>query len=135
MSVILNILWLVLGGIWMALGWLVAALVLALTIIGLPWARAALTMAGLTLMPFGQGSLSRVEATGRRDLGTGPLGWLGNLIWLVLAGWWLALGHLFAALLNAVTIIGLPFFWAHLKLARLALWPVGQTLRPYERLQ
>jgi uncharacterized membrane protein YccF (DUF307 family) len=135
MSVILNILWLVLGGIWMALGWLVAALVLALTIIGLPWARAALTMAGLTLMPFGQGSLSRVEATGRRDLGTGPLGWLGNLIWLVLAGWWLALGHLFAALLNAVTIIGLPFAWAHLKLARLALWPVGQTLRPYERLQ
>lgn len=131
MALILNILWLVLGGIWMAAGWLLAAVILALTLIGLPWARAALTIAGLTLLPFGQGSLSRYEATGRRDLGTGPLGLLGNLIWFVLAGWWLALGHLVAAVLNAVTIIGLPFAWAHLKLARLALWPVGRTLRPY----
>lgn len=132
MNLILNILWLVLGGLWMALGWLVAALVLALTIVGLPWARAALTIAGLSLLPFGQGSLNRAVATGRGDLGTGPLGLLGNVIWLVLAGWWLALGHLMAAVVNAVTIIGLPFAWAHLKLARLALWPVGRTLRAYD---
>jgi uncharacterized membrane protein YccF (DUF307 family) len=132
MAVILNILWLVLGGIWMAAGWLLAAMILAVTIVGLPWARAALTIAGLTLQPFGQGSLSRVAATGQRDLGTGPLGWIGNLIWLAVAGWWLALGHLGAALLNAVTIIGLPFAWAHLKLARLSLWPIGRTLRPYD---
>jgi uncharacterized membrane protein YccF (DUF307 family) len=132
MAVILNILWLVLGGIWMAAGWLLAAMILAVTIVGLPWARAALTIAGLTLQPFGQGSLSRVAARGRRDLGTGPLGWIGNLIWLAVAGWWLALGHLGAALLNAVTIIGLPFAWAHLKLARLSLWPIGRTLRPYD---
>jgi uncharacterized membrane protein YccF (DUF307 family) len=116
----------------MALGWLVAALLLALTILGLPWARPALTMAGLSLMPFGQGSLSRFEATGRSDPGTGRLGVLGNLIWFALAGWWLALGHVTAAVLNAATIIGLPFAWAHLKLARLALWPVGRTLRPYK---
>lgn len=132
MNLILNILWLALGGLWMALGWLVAALVLALTIVGLPWARAALTIAGLSLLPFGQGSLNRAVATGRGDLGTGPLGLLGNVIWLVLAGWWLALGHLMAAVVNAVTIIGLPFAWAHLKLARLALWPVGRTLRAYD---
>ena len=133
MSLILNILWLVLGGIWMALGWLVAAVILAVTIIGLPWARAALTMAGLALMPFGQSSANRRDLTGQRDLGTGPLGLIGNLIWLVLAGWWLALGHLIAAVVNAVTIIGIPFAWAHLKLARLALWPVGQTLQGYDR--
>jgi uncharacterized membrane protein YccF (DUF307 family) len=131
MNLILNILWLVLGGIWMAAGWLLAAVLLAVTLIGLPWARAALTIAGLALLPFGQGSLNRFEATGARDLGTGPLGLVGNLIWLVLAGWWLALGHVLAAVLNAVTIIGIPFAWAHLKLARLALWPVGRTLRPY----
>lgn len=131
MALILNILWLVLGGLWMAAGWLLAALLFALSIVGLPWARAALTIAGLTLLPFGQGSVGRRQVTGRDDLGTGPLGVLGNLIWLVLAGWWLALGHLISAVLMALTIIGLPFAWAHLKLARLALWPVGQALQVY----
>lgn len=132
MNLILNILWLVLGGVWMAAGWLLAALILAVTIIGLPWARAALTIAGLTLLPFGQGSVNRRELTGEPDLGTGPLGFVGNLIWLVLAGWWLAIGHLVSAFLMAVTIIGLPFAWAHLKLAGLALWPIGRTLNVYD---
>lgn len=133
MNLILNIIWLVLGGIWMAAGWLLAALILAITIIGLPWARAALTIAGLSLMPFGQGSVHRREITGENDLGTGPLGFVGNLVWFVLAGWWLALGHVISAVLNAVTIIGIPFAWAHLKLARLALWPVGRSLQVYDR--
>lgn len=132
MTMILNILWLVLGGVWMAAGWLLAALIFAITIIGLPWARAALTIAGLALLPFGQGSVNRRLMQGENDLGTGPLGVIGNLIWLVVAGWWLALGHVVSAVLLALTIIGLPFAWAHLKLARLALWPVGQTLRVYD---
>jgi len=130
MNLILNILWLVLGGVWMAAGWLLAALILAITIVGLPWARAALTIAGLTLLPFGQARINRRVLTGVGDLGTGPLGLLGNLVWLVLAGWWLALGHLLSAVLLGLTVIGLPFAWAHLKLARLALWPVGQALTP-----
>jgi uncharacterized membrane protein YccF (DUF307 family) len=67
---------------------------------------------------------------GRSDLGTGPLGFIGNIIWLVLAGWWLALGHLLTALLLAVTIIGIPFAWAHLKLAGIALWPIGKMIVP-----
>lgn len=133
MTLILNILWLVLGGVWMAAGWLLAALIFAISIIGLPWARSALTIAGLTLLPFGQGRANRRLATGRGDLGTGPLGFVGNVIWLVLAGWWLALGHLISAALMAATIIGLPFAWAHLKLAGLALWPVGRTLVVYDR--
>ncbi|MEZ5984072.1 MAG: YccF domain-containing protein [Parvularculaceae bacterium] len=62
------------------------------------------------------------------EIGTGPLGFLGNIVWFVLAGWWLALGHLFAAIALAFTIIGLPFAWAHLKLAGFALWPIGRTL-------
>jgi uncharacterized membrane protein YccF (DUF307 family) len=132
MNLILNILWLVLGGVWMAAGWLVAALIFAVTIIGLPWARSALTMAGLALLPFGQGSVNRRSVRGEGDLGTGPLGVIGNLVWLVVAGWWLALGHVISAVLLALTIIGLPFAWAHLKLARLALWPVGQTLQVYD---
>jgi uncharacterized membrane protein YccF (DUF307 family) len=67
---------------------------------------------------------------GASGIGTGSLGFIGNLIWLVLAGWWLALGHLLTAILLAVTIIGLPFAWAHLKLAGLALWPIGKDVVP-----
>jgi uncharacterized membrane protein YccF (DUF307 family) len=131
-SLFLNLLWIIFGGLWMAVAWVFAALIMALTIIGLPWARAAFTIAAYTLLPFGQTAVSRARYTGREDLGTGPLGVLGNLIWLVLAGWWLALGHLVTALLLAVTIIGLPFAWAHVKLAALALWPIGKMIVPIE---
>ena len=72
----------------------------------------------------------RDELTGQADIGTGPLGVIGNLIWLILAGWWLALGHLITAILMAITIIGIPFAWAHLKLAGIALWPIGKVIVP-----
>lgn len=127
-SLLLNILWIVCGGAWMALGWLIAALIMAITVIGLPWARAALMMASYTLLPFGQTVVRRDLHEGRSGIGTGPLGMIGNLVWLVLAGWWLALGHLITAIGLAVTIIGLPFAWAHLKLAGLSLWPIGRTV-------
>ena len=132
LSLLLNLLWIVLGGLWMAVGWLVAAVIMAITIIGLPWARAAFNIAVYTLLPFGQTAVSRADYFGQEDTGTGPLGFLGNLIWLVLAGWWLALGHLFFAVGLAITIIGLPFAWAHLKLAGLALWPIGKMIVPTE---
>jgi len=85
------------------------------TIIGLPWARAAFNTALYTLLPFGHRAVSRAEYTGYDDIGTGPLGILGNVSWLLLAGWWLALGHLITAVALAITIIGLPFAWAHLR--------------------
>jgi len=127
---LLNILWIVTGGIWMALGWLLAAAIMAITIIGLPWARAAFNIAGYTLLPFGQVALRRDEVLGRSDLGTGPAGLVGNIIWLVLAGWWLALGHVATAIALALTVIGIPFAWAHLKLALLSLWPIGRMIVP-----
>jgi len=130
LSLLLNIAWIVFGGLWMAVGWVVAAVIMAITIIGIPWARAALNIAFYTLLPFGQRAVSRAEYYGREDIGTGPLGFIGNIIWLVLAGWWLALGHLIIAILLAVTIIGIPFAWAHLKLAGLALWPIGMMIVP-----
>ncbi len=114
---------------------LAAAVIMAITIIGLPWARAAFNIAFYTLLPFGQKAVSRAEYTGQEDLGTGPLGVLGNVIWLVLAGWWLALGHLVTAALLAVTIIGLPFAWAHVKLAGLALWPIGKMIVPIDEAE
>lgn len=132
LRLLLNIAWVVFGGVWMAAAWLVAAILLAVTIIGLPWARAAFNIAFYTLLPFGHRVVPRDEYTGREDLGTGPLGFLGNVIWLVLAGWWLAIGHLVVAAGLAITIIGLPFAWAHLKLAGIALWPVGRMVVPAE---
>jgi uncharacterized membrane protein YccF (DUF307 family) len=129
-SILLNILWILIGGAWMAFGWLVAAAIMAVTIIGLPWARAAFNIAVYTLLPFGSRAVRRDELTGRGDLGTGLLGLIGNLIWFILAGWWLAIGHLITAILLAVTIIGIPFAWAHLKLAGIALWPIGKAIVP-----
>ena len=127
-SLILNVLWIVFGGLWMALAWVIAAVIMAITLIGLPWAWAALNIASYTLLPFGRKAVSRAEYSGRHDIGTGLLGFAGNLIWLVLAGWWLALGHVLTAILLALTIIGIPFAWAHLKLAGVALWPVGKEI-------
>src|SRR5713101_1939982 len=129
---LLNILWIVTGGVWMAAGWLLAAVIMAITIIGLPWTRAAFNIALYTLLPFGQRAVSRAEYTGYDDIGTGPLGILGNVMWLLLAGWWLALGHLITAVALAITIIGLPFAWAHLKLAGIALWPIGKMVIPID---
>ena len=128
LRLLLNILWIVTGGIWMAAGWLLAAVIMAITIIGLPWTRAAFNIALYTLLPFGQTAVSRAEYAGHDDIGTGPLGILGNIIWFVLAGWWLALGHLITAIALAITLIGLPFAWAHLKLAGIALWPIGKMI-------
>jgi uncharacterized membrane protein YccF (DUF307 family) len=134
-GLILNLLWIVFGGLWMAIAWAVAAVIMAITIVGLPWARAAFTIAVYSLLPFGQTAVSRADYTGRSDLGTGPLGALGNLLWLVFAGWWLALGHILIALGWAITIIGLPFAWAHLKLASMAIWPIGKMIVPIEDVQ
>jgi uncharacterized membrane protein YccF (DUF307 family) len=128
LSFLLNLLWIVFGGLWMALGWVVAAIIMAITFIGLPWARAAFNIASYTLLPFGRKAVSRAEHLGTHDIGTGPFGFVGNIVWLVLAGWWLALGHLLMAILLAVTIIGIPFAWAHFKLAGIALWPIGKMI-------
>ena len=125
-SLLLNLLWIVCGGLWMALGWVIAAVVMAITIIGV------LSIAAYTLLPFGYKAVPRGEYFGREDVGTGPLGIVGNIVWLLLAGWWLALGHLVTAILLAVTIVGIPFAWAHLKLAGLALWPIGKAIVPVQ---
>ncbi len=127
-SLLLNLLWIVFGGLWMSIGWLVAAVIMAITIIGIPWARAAFNIASYTMLPFGRKAVSRAEHLGTQDIGTGLFGFIGNLIWLILAGWWLALGHLLFAIIWAVTIVGIPFAWAHLKLAGIALWPVGKMI-------
>jgi uncharacterized membrane protein YccF (DUF307 family) len=117
----------------MALGWWLAGLLCALTIVGLPWARSCFVIGSFSLWPFGQEAVNRRELSGRGDLGTGPLGLLGNVLWFVLAGWWLAIGHLASALACFITIIGIPFGIQHIKLALIALAPVGMTVVPTRR--
>ena len=129
-SALLNILWVVLGGCVMALGWCLAGLLCAITIIGLPWARSCFVIGRFSLWPFGQEAVNREELSGRGDLGTGPLGLIGNVLWFLVAGWWLAIGHLSSALACFVSIVGIPFGIQHIKLALIALKPVGMTVVP-----
>jgi uncharacterized membrane protein YccF (DUF307 family) len=127
-TLLLNILWFVFGGFFAGLGWLIAGLVLAVTIVGLPWAQAAFRIGLFTFFPFGKRVVDRSEITGREDLGTGDLGLLLNLVWLVLAGWWLALAHVAIGVAQCLTLIGIPFGLQHFKLAWLALMPVGKAV-------
>lgn len=127
-SVILNVLWIVFGGFWTGVAWLVASLVMAITIIGLPWARAAFNIGIYSLFPFGRTAVRRDQFVGQSDFGTGPFGFIGNVVWFLLVGWILVLVHLATALMLAVTIIGLPFAWAHLKLAGISVAPIGYRI-------
>jgi uncharacterized membrane protein YccF (DUF307 family) len=128
LTLLLNVLWLIFGGFISALAWLLAALIMAITIIGLPWVPAAIRIAGFTAWPFGRHIVPREMASGRDDLGTGPTGCLLNGLWIVFAGWWLALHHLAIGLAQCLTIIGIPFGWQHFKLALLAIAPVGKEI-------
>lgn len=132
MSVIGNILWIIFGGWFTALLWLLFGVLASLSIVGLPWGRACFVMAGFAFMPFGYESISREVLYGKGDLGTGLPGMLGNALWFVFAGFWIALGHVAAAVPLALSIVGLPFAWQHLKLAELALFPIGKTVVPCE---
>lgn len=114
MRVLGNILWIIFGGIWLALGWLIAGLLLCITIIGIPLGLQCFKAASLTLAPFGK----RVDL----NFGRHPI---ANLIWAILAGWEMAMGYLFAGLFLCVTIIGIPFGLQSFKMMKLALFPFG----------
>jgi len=125
---LLNILWFVMGGWISGLLWLLGGLLLAITVVGLPYTGAAWRIAGFAFWPFGKEIVPRDLVTGREDLGTGPLGCLLNVIWFVLGGWYIALSHLVIAVAEAVTIIGIPFAIKDLQLAIVALAPIGRTV-------
>jgi len=127
MTLLLNVLWFVFGGFAAGLSWLVAAVLLAVTIVGLPWAQAAIRIGMFSFFPFGRQVVDR-GALGREDLGTGPVGCLMNLVWFVLGGWWLALAHLALGVLLLIPLITIPFALQHFKLAAIALAPIGKDV-------
>jgi len=126
---ILNVLWFIFGGWISGLLWLLGGAILALTVVGLPWTFAAWRIASYSFWPFGREVVWRDEFSGQEDLGTGCLGIGLNVIWFVFAGWYIALSHLLIAVAEFITIIGIPFALKDLELAKLALAPIGRTIR------
>jgi uncharacterized membrane protein YccF (DUF307 family) len=122
MRMILNVIWLVLCGLWMAIGYVLAGLICFLLIITIPFGIAAWRIAGYVLWPFGR----TIEP--RADAGAGSL--IGNVLWIILFGWWLALGHLVTGVALCITIIGIPLGLANFKIIPISLLPLGVRIVP-----
>ncbi|NCQ34788.1 YccF domain-containing protein [bacterium] len=122
MSTLGNILWLIFGGLTTAISYITVGIGYCVTIIGIPWGIQAIKIGIASLLPFG------MEVRTKRDSG-GLFELIANLIWVVLAGWAIALHHLVWALLLAITVVGLPFAAQHMKLVPLSLFPFGKELR------
>ncbi len=128
MKTILNVIWLILCGIWMSLAYVVAGIIcfiLFFLIITIPFGIAAFRIANYVLWPFGR----TIEA--RRDAGVGSL--IGNIIWIIVAGWWLAIGHLVTGVLLCLTIIGIPLGLASFKIIPISLLPLGVRIVPTDQ--
>ena len=120
MRLLLNLIWLLFGGFWLFLGYLAAGLLMCLTVIGIPFGIAAFRIGGYALWPFGRTVVPRSTA----GLGSA----IGNVLWLVLAGWWLALGHVLTGLAMCLTVIGIPLGLANFKLVPVSLLPLGKDV-------
>lgn len=125
MNTLLNIIWLVLAGIWLALGYILAGIIACLLIITIPFGIAAFRIAGYALWPFGRTVISKPTA--------GVMSFLGNVIWVLVAGIWLALEHLVTGVLLCLTIIGIPLGIANFKMIPISLAPLGKEVVPTDR--
>lgn len=122
MRLLLNIIWLVFAGFWMAVAYVVAGIVCCVLIITIPFGIASFRIANYALWPFGR------TVVDRRDAGVASV--LGNVVWIVFAGWWLALGHVVTGIALCVTIIGIPLGMANFKLIPVSLLPLGREIVP-----
>jgi len=128
MRAIGNFLWFILGGALTGLAWFIFGVLACITVVGIPWGRACFVMGKFSFLPFGREAISRKVLKNEKDIGTGFLGSVGNVIWFLFAGLWLALSHLIFALISFITILGIPFGMQHLKLAGISLAPVGKAV-------
>jgi len=135
MKLLGNILWFIFGGFELGLLWWLTGCFFYLTILGIPWGKACFVMGTFTFFPFGNKAVSREDLCGEKDIGTGFAGLIGNIIWFIVAGMWLAIGHAFVSLLYCLSIIGIPFGIQHFKLAKIALSPIGKTIVPKESVR
>ncbi|MEU6505341.1 MULTISPECIES: YccF domain-containing protein [unclassified Streptomyces] len=121
-NLLLNLVWLFFCGLWMAIGYVIAALICFIFIVTIPFGIASLRIAGFVLWPFGRTTVERPDA--------GAPSCIGNVIWVIFAGWWLALAHLITSIPLFLSIIGIPFGWANLKLIPISLMPLGREVVP-----
>lgn len=128
MSTLGNIVWFIFGGFVMGLAWFFYGIIAFISIVGIPWGRSCFMLAKFSFFPFGNTVIDRKLLSGKEDLGTGAFGAVGNIIWFVLAGWILALAHLFCGIIMCVSIIFIPFGIQHFKLAAASLFPVGKAV-------
>lgn len=124
---LLNVLWLVFGGWTTAISWFTSALIMVISIVGIPWARAAFNIGLLNLWPFGSQVVGRETISGH-DIGTGSLGFVGNVLWFIFCGWWLSALHVLWGVLFCITLIGIPFGLQHFKLAKISFAPIGKAI-------
>ena len=126
MRTLLNIIWLVLSGFWMFLGYVAAGILLWLLILTIPWGIASFRIGVYALWPFGRTIVDKP--------GAGLGSFLGNVVWVVLAGWWLALGHILTGVAMCLTIIGIPLGIASFKMVPISLMPLGKDIVPVEQV-
>ncbi len=112
----------------MGLSWWLFGIIAFVTIIGIPWGKACFVYGQFAFFPFGKEAINRKELHQKDDIGTSHFGTVGNVIWFIFAGLWLAIGHITCALFNFITIIGIPFGIQHLKLAGISIAPIGKTI-------
>ena len=125
MRLFLNVIWLIFGGLWLALGYALAAVVCFILIITIPFGIASLRIASYALWPFGRTIIDKP--------GVRPGAMIGNIIWVILCGFWLAIGHLVSAIAMAITVIGIPLDLANLKLIPVSLFPLGKEIVPVDQ--
>ena len=126
MRFVLNVIWLLLCGIWMAIGYAVAGVICCILIVTIPFGIASFRMASYALWPFGRTVVDKPTA--------GAWSVIGNIIWLIVAGWWLALMHIITGIAEAITIIGIPLALANWKMVPISLFPLGKEIVPSDRL-
>jgi uncharacterized membrane protein YccF (DUF307 family) len=122
---LLNVIWVVFAGFWMALGYVLAGVICCLLVVTIPFGIASFRIAGYVLWPFGRATRERPDAGGASCV--------GNVLWLIFAGWWLALGHLVTSITLAITIVGIPFAWVNLKMIPVSLMPLGREIVPSDQ--
>ncbi|TFC92934.1 MULTISPECIES: YccF domain-containing protein [Cryobacterium] len=120
MRILLNLIWFVLSGFWLFLGYAAAGIVLCVLIITIPWGIASFRIAVYALWPFGRTVVSKPTS--------GTFSFIGNVIWVILAGWWLALAHIVSGIALCITIIGIPLGIADFKMVPVSLAPLGKQI-------
>ena len=126
MKTLLNIIWLVLAGFWLALGYVLAGIICCILIVTIPFGIASFRMASYALWPFGRTVVDKPTS--------GAWSVIGNVIWVIVAGWWLALTHIVTGILEAITIIGIPLALANWKMVPISLFPLGKQIVPSDRM-